>query len=90
MIKIIIKNWKNNLVINLIKDIPNKKENITKKLLDNKEEYLKYLPEAENEREKYNKITEEHLNKLEKYSKNIIFFFQNSINNYLKDKKKNI
>ena len=85
---IIIKNWKNNLVINLIKDIPNKKENITKKLLDNKEEYLKYLPEAENEREKYNKITEEHLNKLEKYSKNIIFFFQNSINNYLKDKKK--
>ena len=38
---IIIKNWKNNLVINLIKDIPNKKENITKKLLDNKEEYLK-------------------------------------------------
>ena len=74
----------NNNILNL----PNKKENLIKKVLENKKEYTNCISEAENERKKYNKKAEDALNNLQKLYKSLIFLIQTMLNNYIKDKIK--
>ena len=78
------KHYLNNNILNL----PNKKENLIKKVLENKKEYTNCISEAENERKKYNKTTEDILNNLQKLYKSLLFLIQTILNNYIKDKIK--
>jgi hypothetical protein len=78
------KHYLNNNKLNL----HNKKENLIKKVLENKKEYINCISEAENERKKYNKTTEDVLNNLQKLYKSLIFLIQTMLNNYIKDKIK--
>ena len=84
---VITKHFKHYLSNNIL-NLPNKKENLIKKVLENKKEYINYISEAENERKKYNKTTEEHLNNLQKLYKSLLFLVQTMLNNYIKDKIK--
>mgnify|MGYP006873018918 CR=1 FL=1 len=78
------KYYLNNNILNL----PNRKENLIKKTLENKKEYINCITEAENERKKYNKTEEDLLNNLQKLYKSLIFLIQTMLNNYIKDKIK--
>ena len=71
---------------NTILNTPNKKENLTKKILENKKIYIKCIDESDKEREKYNKLTEDLLNNLQINFKKLIYLFQSTIHNYVKDK----
>ena len=72
---------------NFLKDYNlNKKENLIKKLIENKNEYLKCISETDKEREKYIKITEDILNDLQKQYKSLISLFETLIHNYIKEK----
>ena len=86
--EMINKNFAFYLNNNILKD--NKKEYFTKKILENKKEYIKCISESDKEREKFNKITEDLLSNLQKQYKNLIFLFQNAFHNYVKDKVKSI
>ena len=67
----------------LLLNTPNKKENLTKKILENKKIYIKCIDESDKEREKYNKLTEDLLNNLQKNFKKLIYLFQSTIHNYV-------
>ena len=84
---VITKHFKHYLSNNIL-NLSNKKENLIKKVLENKKEYINYISEAENERKKYNKTTEDHLNNLQKLYKSLLFLVQTMLNNYIKDKIK--
>ena len=83
----IAKHFKHYLSNNIL-NLPNKKENLIKKVLENKKEYINCISEAENERKKYNQTTEGILNNLQKLYKSLIFLIQTILNNYNKDKIK--
>ena len=81
------KDFVNSKFVNYINNnLLNKKENLVKKLLDNKNEYIKCISETDKEREKYNKITEDILNNLQNEYKSLIVLFQTLIHNYIKEK----
>lgn len=80
------KNFGYYLTYNVLKDMPDKEEEFTKKILENKKEYIKCISESDKEREKYNTLTEDLLNHLQKQFKLLVFLFQTVINNYIKDK----
>ena len=84
--EIIAKNF-----LNYVKNISNKKEkdNLTKKLIENKKDYIKCLIESDKERKKYNKTNEDLLINLQKNYKSLIYLFQNTIHNYIRDKINN-
>ena len=67
-------------------DYKTKIDSLLEVVLDNKNEYLDCLVETDKEREKFNKKTEDILINLQKQFKTYICMFQNSINNFIKDK----
>ena len=77
----------NNTILN---NSSNKKENLTKKLLENKKLYIKCIDESDKEREKYNRLTEDLLNNLQINFKKLIYLFQSTIHNYVKDKNSSL
>jgi len=83
----IAKHFKHYLSNNIL-NLPNKKENLIKRVLENKKEYINCISDAENERKKYNQTTEGILNNLQKLYKSLIFLIQTILNNYIKDKIK--
>ena len=83
---IITKNFIYYISNNILKDLPNKKEALMKKALENKKEFLNCISETEIKRQNYNKKTEELLTHLNKQYKALIFLFQTLVHNYIKDK----
>ena len=73
------KNFEYYLKNNILKDSLNKKENLVKRFLDNKNEYVKCISETDKAREKYNKLTEDLLNNLQKQFKILIYLFQSLV-----------
>ena len=84
--ELVTKNFGYYLTYNVLRDMPDKEDSFTKKILENKKEYIKCISESDKEREKYNTLTEDLLNHLQKQFKLLIFLFQTVINNYIKDK----
>ena len=70
------------------KETPSKMDNLVKKLLESKKEYIKCISESNKERENYNNLTDGLLNQLQNQYKLIIFLFHTVINNYIKIKIK--
>ena len=63
-----------------------KKETVLKRVLEAKDDYIKYINESNKSREKYNEETELILTSLENHYKDILFYFQHLINVFVKDK----